>query len=107
MKKKLLALLSLVSFTILNAQTGYHIQHHTSSPYVKNKDSIYLSVGSTNKASVLLVDPNTKNWQYLNSSFLQAYGQISMKDKNNGIMLIATSNSVQVTSNGWQTVSTS
>lgn len=90
------------------AQVGYHIQLSPSgSGYALNKDSVYIAGGTTNKANVMLVNPGTKSWEYLNPGNLPYYGAIVMKDKNNGILRTAGSNSLLVTSNAWQTVTTS
>ncbi|MEO6304951.1 MAG: T9SS type A sorting domain-containing protein [Bacteroidia bacterium] len=107
MKKTLLTLIAFIALLNIQAQVGYHIQSpigNGSDMFVLNKDSIYTSVGVTNNAHMMLVNPTTKEWKYVNSANLPFYGTPVMKDKNNGILRLPTSNSVQVTTDGWQTV---
>lgn len=110
MKKNLLFILAALTVLHFNGQVGYHIQlpvGYGTSIYVLNNDSVYLSNGITNNANMMHIDPNTKAWKYLNGSSLPNYGYPLIKDKNNGILRLPGSNSLQVTSDGWQTVTTS
>lgn len=110
MKKFLQIALSLFFSLNINAQVGYHIQlpiGNGSSFYLLNSDSIYLSNGVTGKSNMMHINPNTKAWEYLNTPYLPNYGAPVIRDKNNGLILTPGSNSIQVTSDGWQTVTTS
>lgn len=109
--KKILQLSLSVFFVLnINAQVGYHIQlpiGNGTSFYFLNSDSIYLSNGVTGKSNMMHINPNTKAWEYLNTAYLPNYGTPVIKDKNNGLIITPGSNSIQVTSDGWQTITTS
>ncbi|MBA2612660.1 MAG: T9SS type A sorting domain-containing protein [Bacteroidetes bacterium] len=110
MKKNLFMIIALSIIIGTKAQVGYHIQlpiGNGSSMHALNKDSLYTSVGVTGNSHMMFIDPNTKEWKYVNTNPLPNYGTPLMKDKNNGILQIPSSNSLQVTSDGWQTVTTS
>ncbi len=104
-RKHLVVLLLTFLVSHVNAQVGYHIQNGASALVsFYNNDSIYLSTGATGKSSMMLIDPNTKAWKYLNNNYLGTYGFPVIKDKMNG--LIYNASTVQVTTDGWQTIVT-
>ncbi|MBL7910897.1 MAG: T9SS type A sorting domain-containing protein [Bacteroidia bacterium] len=107
MKKNILFIIAFILTVNLRAQVGYHIQLASGTMGVLNNDSIYISSGVTDSATVMFANPNTKEWQRLNTNYLPNYGTPIIKDKNNGLLHIAGSGSIQVTSDGWQTVTTS
>jgi len=110
MKKHLLTLITLFALVSVKAQQGYHIQSPIGNGVgncVLNNDSMYMSVGATNNSHIMYINPNTKEWKYVNTNPLPAYGNPIMRNKNNGILRSSNGFSIQATSDGWQTVTTS
>lgn len=90
------------------AQKGLHIQQFTfSGHYVHNKDSIYTSVfnPSGKFRKMAIINPNTKNWEYINDvDYANYMGPWIMKNKNEGVMIYPSQGKVYKTINGWKTM---
>lgn len=93
-------------FIKINAQTGIHIQEYTSSAYVYNQDSVYMPISfSTGYSRMALVNPETKQWKYLNTTNYNKYlGPFVMKNAQEGVMIYSSSQKVYKTIDGWQTL---
>lgn len=105
--KNIICLLVLLFIQLVSyAQTGIHVQQYSGTPYVLNKDSVYMPVSfSTSFSNMALVDPANKNWKYLNTSDYGKYlGPFVMKNKNEGVMIYPSSQKVYKTTNGWQSI---
>ncbi len=110
MKKLLLSLTLLLNLLSTTAQVGYHIQTpigYGSGMRPLNNDSLYLSSGVNGNSHMVYINSNTKEWKYVNTNPLPNYGTPIMRNKNNGILRTSDGQSVQATSDGWQTVTTS
>ncbi len=110
MKKNLLTLITLLVLINVKAQQGYHIQSpigNGSEMRPLNNDSLYMSVGVNNNSHIMYINANTREWKYVNTNPLPNYGTPIMLNKNNGILRTSNGTSIQATSDGWQTVSTS
>jgi photosystem II stability/assembly factor-like uncharacterized protein len=93
-------------FSQVNAQTGIHIQEYTGNAYVYNKDSVYMPISfSTGYSHMALVNPDNKQWKYLNPVNYNKYlGPFVMKNAQEGVMIYSSSQKVYKTTDGWQTV---
>jgi photosystem II stability/assembly factor-like uncharacterized protein len=110
MKKNVFTLIMLLALISLKAQQGYHIQTpigNGTEMRALNNDSLYLSSGVNGNSHIVYINSNTKEWKYINTNPLPNYGTPVMRDKNNGILRTSNGQSVQATSDGWQTVTTS
>lgn len=106
-------IITIVSFLMLCivsksavAQTGIHIQQYTNSAYVYNQDSVYMPVSFSNGFShMVLVNPETKEWKYLNTVNYNKYlGPFVMKNPMEGVMIYSSQQKVYKTTDGWQTL---
>lgn len=105
MKKIALIILSF-AFIQANAQTGIHIQEYVNSAYVYNNDSVYMSASMSDDFNyMVLVNPNTKSWKYLNTvSYNKHMGPFVMKNAMEGVMTYSSSSKLYKTTDGWQTL---
>lgn len=107
MKKKYLGI-AFCGLLALNAeaQMGVHMQQYTLGAYVYNKDSVYMTVNSSDDYSrMALVNPSTKEWHYLNTADYNKYlGPFVMRNAMEGVMVYSSSSKVYKTTDGWQTL---
>lgn len=108
MKKNyfLLAFSSLLGTITTTAQNGPHFQQFAGNAYVYNKDSVYMTANvSDDYSRMVLVNPSTKAWKYLNTVDYGKYlGPFVMKNAQEAVMLYPSSSKVYKTTDGWQTL---
>lgn len=108
MKKNyiLLAFSSLLGIVNTIAQDGIHFQQFSNYVYVYNKDSVYMTANvSDDYSRMVLVNPSTKAWKYLNTVDYGKYlGPFVMKNPQEGVMIYSSSSKVYKTTDGWQTL---
>lgn len=106
--KNILVGASLLSLFALNAtaQNGIHIQEYVNSAYVYNNDSVYMPASMSDDFNyMVLVNPNTKSWKYLNTvSYNKHMGPFAMKNAMEGVMTYSSSSKLYKTTDGWQTL---
>jgi photosystem II stability/assembly factor-like uncharacterized protein len=102
MKRILWMIAAVLTATWGWAQTGLHIQEHITDFYLFSEDSLYASYRFGNIERMMLINPTTKEWKYINTiDYTHDIGPFVMRTPLEGVML--TYDGSAHTVDGWQT----
>lgn len=107
-------ILSTIIFTqffcvTLFSQPGIHVQGSVlgNNPYLYNNDSLYVGIDlpSSSFKYMVLFNPSTKSWSYVNSvPYITYPGPITMKNNLEGVMIYSSQSKIYKTNDGWQSL---